>query len=367
MSSEGVSSIIHKVCRDFRRNEIEPMALELDERYDSERVRALWSKSLDLDLPTMLVPEEFGGVGQSVLTAGQVLDELAGACAGIAMLFACHLAACLPVTAYGREKEKLPQALAGEGDGKPGMIAVSFPEESDAPDRPRLAEGGGGLVLEGTARLVACASLADHLVLFAEDAGGYTPVLVDLRAPGVSVGEPETLLGLHTLPFCDVAFGSYKVAAEDVLGERGGGTAAMERCLAALHGFLAAIAMGAARSAHGAALRYAQERYQFGKMLVEHHEIRRMLSAMATKIDVGTAGYQRALSMEGERPDAGATGRECAQAKVFCTDASLEIILDAIQIHGGYGYMKETGLEKAMRDVKMLQLLGGSNRRIEVA
>jgi len=365
MSSEGVSSIIHKVCRDFRRNEIEPLALELDGDYDPARVRALWSKSLDLDLPTMLVPEEFGGVGQSVLTAGQVLDELAGACAGVATLFACHLAACLLVTAYGLGKEKILAALVG--DAEPSMIAVSFPEDRDAPDRPRLVEEGEGLVLEGTARLVACASLADHLVLFVEDAGGHTPVLVNLRAPGVSVGEPEALLGLHTLPFCDVAFGSCKVAVEDILGERGGGTAAMERCLAALHGFLAAIAMGTARSAHGAALRYAQERYQFGKMLIEHDEIRRMLSTMVTKIDMGTAGYLRALAMDGDRPDAGVTGRECAQAKVFCTDASLEIILDAIQIHGGYGYMKETGLEKAMRDAKMLQLLGGSNRRIEVA
>ena len=138
----------------------------------------------------------------------------------------------------------------------------------------------------------------------------------------------------------------------------------MERCLAAMHAFLAAIAMGTARGAHGAAHRYAQERFQFGKMLIEHHEIRRMLFNMVTRMDMGTAGYRQALA--GERADAAGLADSCASAKVFCTDAAMEIVLDAIQIHGGYGYMKETGLEKAMRDVKMLQLLGGSNRLLEV-
>jgi alkylation response protein AidB-like acyl-CoA dehydrogenase len=360
----GVGGIIHKVCRDFRRNEIEPVALELDEHYDPERVRAIWNKGLDLDLPSMLVPEELGGVGQSVLTAAQVLDEIAGACAGVAALFAIHLAACLPIVEAGRSKAELLAALTGEGGKEPVMVALALPEAFEAPDRPRLQEKDGDLILDGMARLVGCASLADHLALFAEDAGGVTTVMVDLRAPGVSIGEPEALLGLHTVPFCDVAFDGCKLMAENVLGERGAGAPVMERTLAALQGFLAAIAMGAARSAYDAAYRYAQERFQFGKMLIEHHEIRRMLSNMIVKMDMGTAGYLQALSED--RPDVHPPGGGCTQAKVFCTDAALEIVFDAIQIHGGYGYMKETGLEKIMRDAKMLQLLGGSNRRLEV-
>jgi alkylation response protein AidB-like acyl-CoA dehydrogenase len=138
----------------------------------------------------------------------------------------------------------------------------------------------------------------------------------------------------------------------------------MGSTLAALHGFLAAIAIGTARSAHAAAYRYAQERFQFGKLLIEHHEIRRMLFNMITKMDAGTACYLQALS--GDRPDVHLPGGGCDTAKIFCTDAALEIAIDAIQIHGGYGYMKETGLEKIMRDAKMLQLLGGSNRLLEV-
>jgi alkylation response protein AidB-like acyl-CoA dehydrogenase len=365
MSSESVSGIIHKVCRDFRRNEIEPVALDLDEHHDPERVKAIWRKSHDLDLPSMLAPEESGGVGQSTPTAAQVLDEIASACPGMATLFACHLAACLPLVSCGKEKAGLLAALAGEGDNEPVMLALALPESLEMPDPPRLVEReGGDLVLEGSAQLVACASLADHLVLFVEEAVGVTAMVVDLRAPGVHIGETEALLGLHAVPFCGVTFDGCKLAAGDILGERGVGKPFLESTLAALHGFLASIAMGTARSAHAAACRYAQERFQFGKMLIDHHEIRRMLSNMVMKIDMGTAGYLQALS--GDSPEALAPGRSCAQAKVFCTDAALEIVFDAIQIHGGYGYMKETGLEKIMRDAKMLQLLGGSNRMLEV-
>ncbi|MBN2027306.1 MAG: acyl-CoA/acyl-ACP dehydrogenase [Actinobacteria bacterium] len=360
----GVGGIIHKVCRDFRRNEIEPVALELDGHYDPEGVKSIWRKGFDLDLPSTLVPEEFGGVGHDVLTAAQVLDELAGACAGVAVLFACHLAASLPMVGLGQAKADLLAALAGGEEKEPLMLAVAFPEAFESPERPRLANMGGQLVLEGSAPLVSCASLADRMLIFAGDTDGVSPVVVDLLDPGVSIGAPEELLGLHTLPFCDVAFEGCSIEEDDLLGERGAGAPTLQRTLAVFHGFLAAIAVGTARTAHAAAYRYAQERFQFGKMLIEHHEMRRMLSNMATKLDMGTAGYQHALA--DEKADAAALASSCASAKVFCTDAAMEIVLDAIQIHGGYGYMKETGLEKIMRDVKMLQLLGGSNRLLEV-
>lgn len=369
MSSEGfpdrgVSAVVHKVCRDFCRNEIEPVALELDEAYDPARVKAIWRKGCELDLPAMLVPEEFGGVGQSLLTAAQVLGEIAVACAGVATLFACHLAACVPVIEAGSSQAGFLAALAGDGSGELPMLALALPGYSGDTDQPRLIEKNGGLLLEGSACLVACASLADRLVLFARDEEGITPVLVEQRAAGVSVGEAEDLLGLHTVPFCDVRFEAFAVADDDVLGERKEGARTAGKTLAVMHGFLAAIATGTARCAHAAAHRYARERFQFGRMLVEHQEIRRMLSSMATKIDIGSAGYAQALSRNGL--DAGAWGRGCARAKVFCSDAALETALDAIQIYGGYGYMKETGLEKIMRDAKMLQLLGGSNRMLEV-
>ncbi len=360
----GIGGIIHKVCRDFRRNEIEPVALELDEHYDPEGVMSIWRKGFGLDLPSMLVPEELGGVGQDVLTAAQVLDEIAGACAGVATLFASHLAASSPVLEAGRAKSELAAALEGEGEKEPVMLTIAFPQAFEAEGSLRLLENGGQLVLEGSAPLVGCASLADHLVLFAGDEGGITPVVVDMRAPGVSAGRPEPLLGLHTMPFCDTSFEGCRIAEEDVLGDRAAGAPALQRTLAVFHGFLAAIAMGTARTAHAAAYRYAQERFQFGKTLSEHHEMRRMLSNMVTKLDMGTAGYQQALAEE--KLDAAALAGSCASAKVFCTDAAMEIVLDAIQIHGGYGYMKETGLEKIMRDVKMLQLLGGTNRLLEV-
>jgi alkylation response protein AidB-like acyl-CoA dehydrogenase len=363
---KGMGGIIHKVCRDFCRNEVEPVALELDARPDPERIRRILRKSLELELPSMLIPEEYGGVGQGPLTAAQVLDELAQGCAGVAAVFAHHLAACIPLAEAGRAHEELLSLLAEGRDGEPVTATLAFPGLEERDDRPRLEESGGDLTLSGVAPLVACASLADYLVLFVEEGegGGITPVVVDAHGEGVSAGEPEELLGLHTVPFSDVTFDRCRLPADSVIGERGGGASILEKTRAVFNGFLAAAAMGAARSAYTKAYQYAQERYQFGKMIIEHHEIRRFLANMLVKMNMGTAGYLRAFS--GEKLESPLPGSPCDQAKIFCTDAALEITLDAIQVHGGYGYMKETGLEKIMRDAKMLQLLGGSNRLLEV-
>jgi alkylation response protein AidB-like acyl-CoA dehydrogenase len=123
--------------------------------------------------------------------------------------------------------------------------------------------------------------------------------------------------------------------------------------------------MGAARNASARALQYAKDRYQFGAMLIEHQEIWRMLGNMAARTNAGTAAYIQAF--EGKPLGALATGGRSDFAKVICTDSALEVIMDAIQIHGGIGYMKETGLEKLMGDAKMLQLIGEANRIIEVS
>lgn len=363
---KGVGGIIHKVCRDFCRNEIEPVALELDSHYDPERIKAVWVKSSELELPSMLIPEEYGGVGQDILTAAQVLEELAFGCAGVATLFAHHLAACIPLIEAGGAQEERLRLIASSGEKEPVMATIAYPGFEEREDKPRLGESKGAFSLSGIAPLVACAPLADYIILFLEEdkEGAVSAVVVDTRAEGVCVGEPEELLGLHTLPFCDVTFDGCWLAEESVISKGAEGASMMGRTSAAFNGFIAAVAMGTARSAYVKAYQYAQERYQFGKMIIEHHEIRRFLANMATKLTMGTAGYVRALS--GETLGSPLPGRAGDMAKIFCTDAALEIAIDAIQIHGGYGYMKETGLEKVMRDTKMLQLLGKSNRLMEI-
>lgn len=362
---KGVGGMIHEVCRDFRRKEIEPVALELDARYDAERIKAIWAKSSELDIPSMLIPEEYGGVGQDILTTARVLEELAFGCAGLATLFAHHLAACIPLIEAVGAQEELLSLLAAGGGGGPVMATIAYPGFEDRKDSPRLGKSGEAISLSGRAPLVAGASLAGCIILFLrEEEGGVSVAAVDTASDGVSVGEPEELLGLHTLPFCDVTFEGCRLSGKNLITEGDKGVALIEKTLGSLNGFIAAVAVGTARSAYIRAHQYARERYQFGKMIIEHHEIKRFLAAMMTRLDMGTAGYTRALS--GGTPESALPGRAADLAKIFCTDAALDTVIDAIQIHGGYGYMKETGLEKIMRDAKMLQLMGKPNRLLEM-
>ena len=138
----------------------------------------------------------------------------------------------------------------------------------------------------------------------------------------------------------------------------------MDRTSAAFNGFIAAMAMGTARSAYIKAFQYAQERYQFGKMIIEHHEIRRFLANMMAKLNMGTAGYTQALSVDTlESP---VLSRASDLAKIFCTDAALEIAIDAIQIHGGYGYTKDYPLERYLRDAKLTEIYEGTSEMMRM-
>jgi len=361
---KGVGGIIHKVCRDFRNNEIEPVALELDSHYDPERIKAIWVKSSELELPSMLIPEEYGGVDQNIFTAAQVLEELAFGCAGVATLFAHHLAACIPLIEACGAQEELLRLIASSSDKEPVMATIAYPGLEEREDELRLEKSEGAFSLSGRAPLVGCASLADYIILVLDEDGRISMVVVDTSSKGVSVEGSEEMLGLHTLPFCDVAFSGCELGEANIIGEIGEAAPVWHKTQAAFNGFIAAIAMGTARSACVKAHRYAQERYQFGKTIIEHHEIRRFLANMMIKLYMGTAGYNRALS--GETLQSPLPFRAGDMVRIFCTDAALEIAIDAVQVHGGYGYMKETGLEKIMRDTKMLQLLGKSNRLMEI-
>lgn len=364
---ENTAQII-SVCNDFCRNEVEPVALEMDAHYDPEKIKALWKKALEPGIPALLIPEEYGGAGLDALTAALVLDELAYGCTGVATLLAHHFAACLVLieeASTPSRKELLPR-LSGGLEGEPVLATFAYPDTEDREGWPRLVETDGKLELSGSTGLVAGASLADRIVLFPKESNGsdVSCVVVNTRSKGVRVGEMEEMLGLHTVPFAPITFDKSAVAKKDIVAGKDKAEAIMQRTMMAFYGFVAAIAMGASRSGHMKAYQYAKQRYQFGKMIIEHHEMQRLLANMLSKINAGTAAYVQAFT--GEALKSLATGGEGDLTKIFCTDAALEIAIDAIQVHGGIGYMKDTGVEKIMRDAKMLQLIGASNRFMEV-
>jgi acyl-CoA dehydrogenase len=241
------------------------------------------------------------------------------------------------------------------------VATVIFPNDSNDPALS-LHKETEGLVINGKSSLTANPDLSEiYCIFIQEDLPGHhvSCAIIDKSHPGIRLGEKASLSGLKAICFQDVIFDQAKISNDAVVAAGEEGKSLFDRFLNVYYGFVAAIAMGTARTAFAKALAYAKDRYQFGKKIILHQEIQRMLGSMRMKIDMGTAGYIQAFTANRVNlPGVSADGR---LAKAFCTQAALEIVFDAIQIHGGYGYMNEYGLEKIMRDVKILQLLGGRN------
>jgi len=359
--TNGIYTEIISECERFARKEVRPRALEADLAGDREMAGLLWRKSGELDLPILLVPESSGGAGMTPLTGGLVLDCLAAECAGLASLFVHHFAACVAVAAAGTAvaEQWLKALTAADGDGF-SLAAVCFPPE---PGDETLTVSGEGdhLVINGRGPLFGNAGLARTVVAFGVMQETHEPVAIriDPSAPGVGMESPLCLPGLKINAFGRLTFGGVRLAGDDLLAS-GPAAKKMERAgLDAFYGFVAAATMGCARSALHKAREYAAQRYQFKQMIIQHQEIQRLLGNMRLQLDLGTAGYLDLLQGDQWRPPFHCP--DASLVKAFSTDAAMDIVLDAIQIHGGYGYMHEYGLEKQMRDIKVLQLLGGTN------
>jgi len=360
-SVEELNEIID-VCKKFSAKEIRRSALEADLKSDISWVKSLWARSREIGLPGLIIPEESGGVGQSALCGALLVDVLASECAGLASVFAYHFAGCMPLAiASPAQKEKLLVPLANADIEAPAIATVIFPPMLESSSL-RLEEKKGRLRLSGTSPIVGNIELATHILLFLEEdqkEESVTCLIVEKSAGGIVSGEPACLQGLKVNPFGTVVFEDLEISREAILGERGGSGNILENTQNLFYTYIAAAAIGTARAAYLKAHAYAQERYQYGKIIIHHQEIQRMLGAMLLKLSIGTAAYRRFFSQEDLRlPDAFPDAR---LAKAYCTDAALEIAIDAVQVHGGYGYMHEYGVEKIMRDCKVLQLIGGSN------
>ena len=367
VSTEELNEII-EVSKKFAVKEMHPGFLAADLESDTEWANTVLFRSREIGLPGLIIPEEFSGVGQSALCGALVIDALASECAGLASIIAYHFAGCLPLSlAGGTIKERALKPLANS-DSEALAIATLISPSLQEPGSLQLVERKGELRLSGTSPAVGNTTFATHVVVFIEEdenKGEFTGIVVEKGTPGMTIGDSLGLPGLKVNPFAPLIFDDVEIDEEAIIGERGNGKAILEKTRNLLNSFIASAAIGTARSAYLKAHTYAQERFQYGKFIIHHEEIQRMLGAMRLKLSVGTAAYTRLfdqdpLNLPASLPDAGL-------AKVYCTESALEIALDAIQVHGGYGYMHEYGVEKIMRDVKVLQLIGGSGPKVLIS
>jgi len=356
--------LLQSTAREFATREVAPGAIERDEaeRYD----RSLFSAMGGIGLTAAPFPTEVGGAGFSYLGWTLVMEELGAADMAMAVSLSVHILSQFPVVTWGSDEQRarwLPAMQAGEALG---AFALTEPHAgSDASAiRTRAERAGEGYRLTGTKIWISNAPEADRYLVFATvdpDAGskGITAFLVEKGMPGFRFGAHEKKMGIRGCPAAELVFEGCEVPAANRLGEEGDGYRIALSALGEGRISIAAACVGLARAGLEAAARYLGERKAFGGPLSDQQGLRFMLAEMAR--DVAAA---RALTREAAAAkDRGEGLAEVSSlAKWTASDVAMRVTTDAVQLFGGTGYSRETGIERLMRDAKGAQIYEGTNQ-----
>ncbi|MBN2494895.1 MAG: acyl-CoA dehydrogenase family protein [Deltaproteobacteria bacterium] len=364
--SEEQALILETVRRMVER-EIAPRAAELDEKAAfPEHAMQLFAAN---GLLNPLLPQDYGGVGMPVLTFCMVLEEISTACAATALLLIAQADGMLPILEDGSEalKEKFLSRLGGESTQLTALAATEPGAGSDLlAMKTRARKTGDAYVLNGQKCFITNGSVADLISVYActdpdKGARGISAFVVEKGAPGLSYGKQENKMGMRGSINSEIFFEDVELPAENLIGREGGGFGNLMRTLGKNRLFCAAQATGIARGAYTEAVKYARERVQFGKPIAALSPIQFMVADMAAAIESSRLLTHKAA----ERFDAGdAEGGALygGMAKFTASDTAMWVTTDAVQIMGGYGYMKDFAVERMMRDAKLTQIYTGTNQ-----
>jgi butyryl-CoA dehydrogenase len=371
--------LLRDTAREFAQRELAPTAIERDEeeRFD----RSIFVRMGELGLTAAPIPESAGGAGFSYLGWTLVMEELGAADMASAVMISVHILSQLPVVTFGDDEQRgrwLPPMLAGEALGAFGLTEPSGGSDAAAlKTRARRMSGDGSELaadapaedvtsyrLDGTKIWISNAPEADRYLVFAtvdpsKGPKGITAFLVEKGSPGFRFGAHEKKMGIRACPAAELIFEGAEIPAANRLGEEGRGYRIALSALAEGRISIGAGCVGIARSALEQAAAYLQQRKAFGAPLAEQQGLRFMLAEMAR--DVAAA---RALVHEAARAkDRGEPiGVAASLAKWTASDAAMKVATDAVQLFGGSGYSRETGIERLMRDAKGAQIYEGTNQ-----
>ncbi|CUX59716.1 MULTISPECIES: acyl-CoA dehydrogenase family protein [Agrobacterium] len=355
---------IRDMARDFARERLAPGAAARDResRFPKDELKEMG----ELGFLGMLVSEDYGGSETGAVAYALALEEIAagdGACSTIMSVH--NSVGCVPILKFGTEEQKqrfLPKLASGEWIG--GFALTEPQAGSDASNlKTRARRDGDRYVLDGAKQFITSGKNGDVVIVFAvTDAAagkkGITAFIVPTDTPGYEVIRVEEKLGLHSSDTCQIAFTDMVVPAELRLGEEGQG---YRIALANLEGGrigIAAQAVGMAQAAFEAARDYARERKAFGQAIIEHQAVAFRLADMATRI---AAARQLVLHAAALKEAGEPCLSEASMAKLFASEMAERVCSDAIQIHGGYGYMADYPVERIYRDVRICQIYEGTS------
>ena len=357
---------IVNLVRDFVRRDVDPVAAHLD--HEDIVPLDLIDKMKDLGLFGITVPEEYGGLGLDYTTFARIFEELSKGLMSITGAIGTHHIMTYVLTHYGSEEQKrhfLPDLASGR---KRGGLALTEPGGgSDVANLELTADKDGEeYVLNGTKMFITNGRYGDTFCLLARTDRAAQPrhrgiscFIVEKGGDGFRVGRDLDKLGYRGLDTCELIFEDYRIPAENLVGhQEGRGFGMVMSGLETGRINVAARAVGVAQAAFEASLRYAQQRHAFGVPIAQHQAVQLKLAEMATKIQAARLlTYDAAAKKDsGQRVDL-----ESGMAKLFASETCQEVALDAMRIHGGYGYIKDYPVERYYRDAPLMIIGEGTN------
>jgi alkylation response protein AidB-like acyl-CoA dehydrogenase len=360
----GERAAILSVVRDFADAEIRPHVLEWDEAQHFPL--DVFRKLGDLGFLGVLFPEEYGGAGLTYGDYAAIVEELAAVDGSIALSLAAHNSlGSNHVFQFGTEAQRrryIPKLASGEWLAAWGLTEAEAGSDASG-TKTTAVRDGDEWVLNGSKNFITNASVAKIAVLMAvtdRSAGkhGISAFIVDLENPGIRVGKKENKLGMRASDTCTLVMEDCRIPADALLGKEGSGFVDSMKILDGGRISIAALSIGIARGAYEASLKYAKQRRQFGRAIAEFEAIQFYLADMATEIDAARLLTMRAANAK----DAGEeVTRFSAQAKLYASEVAVRATERAVQIHGGYGFIKDYPVEKFYRDVKLCTIGEGTS------
>jgi butyryl-CoA dehydrogenase len=357
--------MIQELARKIAEEKIRPVAAKYDqsEEFPWDIIKVI----ADADLFGLFIPEEYGGMGVNVLNLCLATEELSRACGGIAVCYAASALGTFPIVLFGNEAQKkkyLPDLAKGK---RLAAFGITEPEAgSDASAIKTTARKDGDYyILNGLKHFITNGGDAEiYTVIVMTDKAkgprGASSFIIEKGTPGFTFGKKEDKFGIRASSTRELIFTDCKVPKENLLSREGMGFIVTMKTFDLSRPGVAAQALGIAQGALDLAVKYAKERQQFGKSISSFQGIQWMIADMATQIEAARSLIYATARMV----DAGKTdvSKESAMAKMFASDVAMKVTTDALQIFGGYGYMKDYPIEKYMRDAKITQIYEGTNQ-----
>jgi alkylation response protein AidB-like acyl-CoA dehydrogenase len=357
--------MIKELAAKIADEKIAPVAIQYDEegKFPHDIVKIL----ADSDLCGVYIPEEYGGLGGGILEMAIVVEELSRACGGISLSFAGTGLGTFPIILFGNDEQKkkyLPDIASGKKLAAFGLTEANAGSDAAGIQTTAVLDGDE-YVLNGTKQWITNGGEAEVYTVIActnraKGARGFSAFIVEKGTPGFSFGKKENKMGIRASCTRELVFENCRIPKQNLLAREGMGFIVAMKTLDRTRPGVASQALGIAQGAFDAALKYSRERVQFGQPISSFQAIQHILADMAIQIEAARAlVYQTCRFIDGGAKE---FSKESAMCKVFASDTAMKVTTDAVQVLGGYGYMKEYPVEKMMRDAKITQIYEGTNQ-----